>query len=242
MKTVCITGASRGIGKATAIEFAKNHYNIILNYVQNDQKAIETKKEIENQYHVPILLIKADISKEQDAIKVIEQGIQTFGKIDVLINNAGIALDNEFYTKTEQEFKQVLQTNLLGPYFLSKHISKYMIKNKTGVIIQVGSTNGIDTYYPESIDYDASKAALISLTHNLAVQFAPFIRVNMVACGWVETEHNQTLDPTFKQQEIKKILLKRFAQPEEIAKTIYFLASNNASYINGAIIRIDGGY
>lgn len=242
MKTVCITGASRGIGKATAIEFAKNHYNIILNYLQNEQQAKETKKEIETHYHVSVLLIQADISKEQEAIKVIETGINTFGSIEVLVNNAGIAIDNEFYTKTEQEFKQVLQTNLLGPYFMSKHISPHMLKQKKGSIIQVGSTNGIHTYYPESIDYDASKAALISLTHNLAVQFAPFIRVNLVACGWVETDHNQLLEETFKQKEINKILLKRFAKPEEIAKTIYFLASSNASYINGSIIRVDGGY
>lgn len=242
MKTVCITGASRGIGKAIAIEFAKHQYNIIINYLENDKKALETKEEIENQYHVSVLLVKADVSQEQEAIKVIQKGIETFNTIDVLINNAGIALDNEFYSKTEEEFKHVLDVNLMGPYFMSKHISKHMLENNQGSIIQITSTNGIDTYYPESIDYDASKAALISLTHNLAVQLSPIIRVNAIACGWVETDHNQDLSEQFKQNEIDKILLKRFAKPEEIAKVAYFLASEDASYINGTTIRVDGGY
>ena len=117
-----------------------------------------------------------------------------------------------------------------------------MLENKSGVIINVASTNGIDTIYPESLDYDASKAGVISLTKNLALQYAPYIRVNAVAPGWVNTDMNKELDKTFIDKENEKILLNRFARPEEIAKVIYFLATPDASYINSEVIRIDGGF
>ena len=124
---------------------------------------------------------------------------------------------------------------------MSKYIGELMYENKNGSIINISSTNAIDTYYPMSLDYDASKAGVISLTKNLAVQYAPYVRVNTVAPGWTMTEMNVNLDEEFINNENKKILLNRFAKPEEIANVIMFLASDKASYINSAVIRVDGG-
>lgn len=240
-KTVLITGSSRGIGKAVAIEFAKNNYNIIINYVSNDKKAKELKDYIINTYKVEVMLAKADVSKEDEVKEMVSNAIKRFKTIDVLVNNAGIAIDTTFEDKTVENFKRTLDVNLVGAFIVAKVVSKYMLEQKKGTIINVSSTNGIDTFYPYSMDYDASKAGLISLTHNLAVELAPYINVNSVAPGWVNTEMNKELDQDYINEECEKIFLKRFAEPEEIAKVIVFLASDNASYINGEVIRVDGG-
>ena len=134
---------------------------------------------------------------------------------------------------------KTLDVNLIGPFLLSRKCSKYMPKGSS--IIMISSTNGIDTYYPYSIDYDASKAGLISLMHNLSLEYSPNIRVNAIAPGWVNTDMNKELDNEYVDKECKKILLGRFAEPEEIAKVVYFLTSEDASYINNSVIRVDGG-
>lgn len=240
-KVVLITGASRGIGRSTAIEFAKKGYDVVINYLSSEEIALELKKEIEEKYFVKALTIKADVSNEEEVKNMIQKIIIEFGHIDCLVNNAGIAIDTIFEDKTKENFIKTLNTNLIGPFLVSKEVGKYMLERKKGNIINISSTNGIDTIYPESIDYDASKAALISLTKNLALQYAPYIRVNSVAPGWVNTDMNKELANDFVEEENKKILLNRFADPSEIAKVIVFLASSDASYINGEVIRVDGG-
>lgn len=240
-KVVLITGASRGIGKSTAIEFAKNNYNIIINYNNSEDRAKELKLELEKKYNIECLCIKADVTKEEEINNMVEEAINKFNHIDVLVNNAAVAIDTTFEDKTKNNFIKTLDTNLIAPFLLSKKVSKYMLESKKGCIINISSTNGIDTYYPYSLDYDASKAGLISLTKNLAVELAPYIRVNTVAPGWVNTEMNKDLSEEFKKQELNKILLNRFAEDYEIAKVIYFLSTEDASYINGSIIRVDGG-
>ncbi len=236
-----VTGSSRGIGKATIIEFAKKGYDVVINYVSNKEKALELKKMIEENYQVQVLAIQADISKEEEVKNMVEEVIQIFGHIDCLVNNAGIAIDTTFEDKMVENFRRTLDVNLIGTFLVSKYVGKYMLEKKKGTIINISSTNGIDTIYPESLDYDASKAGVISLTKNLALQYAPYIRVNSIAPGWVLTEMNQELDPEFVESEQQKCLLKRFAEPEEIAKVAVFLASSDASYINGEVIRVDGG-
>ncbi len=238
-KVVLITGASRGIGRSIAIEFAKNNYNIIVNYMNSKDKALELEKEIRNKYGVDCLLVKADVSNEKEVKEMVDLSIDKFKKIDVLVNNAGIAIDTIFMDKTVDNFKRTLDINLIGTFLVSKYVSKHMSDSSS--IINISSTNGIDTNYTYSMDYDASKAGVINLTKNLAKEFAPRIRVNSVAPGWVDTDMNSNLDSDFVKEEVDKILLNRFASPREIAKVVFFLASEDASYINGTVIRVDGG-
>ena len=188
------------------------------------------------------MVYQADLEKEMEVKRMISYLYQRLGHIDVLVNNAAIALDTLFEDKTTENFRKTLEVNLVAPFLLAKEMGQRMYQQQSGKIINVSSTNGIDTFYPMSTDYDASKAGLISLTHNLAKQFAPYVNVNAVAPGWVKTDMNRELDPEFTFEELKKIFLGRFAEPEEIAKVIAFLASDDASYIDGEIIRVDGGY
>lgn len=240
-KTVLITGGSRGIGKATSLEFAKRGYNIVINYVSDDISAKKLKSYIVENYDVDVILCKCDVSNENDVKEMVNSIIHNYEKIDVLVNNAGIAIDTTFDDKKIEDFKKILNVNLIGPFILSREVGKYMLKQGFGSIVNVSSTNALDTYYEYSLDYDASKAGLISLTHNLAKYYAPNIRVNAVASGWVDTEMNKELDSSYIKEECDKIYLKRFAKPEEIAKAIYFLANDDASYITGEVLRVDGG-
>jgi 3-oxoacyl-[acyl-carrier protein] reductase len=240
-KVALVTGSSRGIGKAIVIELASKGCNVVINYINNSNEALKLKEEIEAEYKVKVLAIKANVSNETEVKDMTDQIVSCFGKIDILVNNAGIAMDNGFYEKTVEEFKRVLDVNLIGTYLVSKYVSKYMLDKKYGRIINISSTNGIDTNYPYSIDYDASKAGVISLTHNLAIELAPYINVNTVAPGWTNTDAVRNISSEFKGKEIDKIYLKRFAEPEEIAKVVTFLASDDASYVNNAVIRVDGG-
>ena len=175
---------------------------------------------------------------ENEVKNMFQKVIDFSSKIDVLVNNASIALDNDLINKDGREFKSVLDVNLVGTYLVTKYSLDLFDK---GAIINVSSTNGIDTGYIESIDYDASKAGVIALTHDFAKVLAPDIRVNAVAPGWINTDMTRELNPDFRSKEEDKILLKRFADPEEIAKVVYFLASDDASYINDTVIRVDGG-
>lgn len=241
-KTVLITGGSRGLGRACALKFAQLDYNIIINYNNSLKEAVNLEAYLKENYNISVLLVKADISKEDEVINMVNVIKNSFQKVDCLVNNAGIAIDTLFEDKTVQNFKKIIDVNLIGTFLVSKYIGALMSNEKSGTIINVSSTNAIDTYYPYSLDYDASKAGVISLTHNLARQFAPYIRVNCVAPGWINTEMNKELDKEFIEEENRKILLGRFSEPSEIANVIAYLASDEASYINGSVIRVDGGY
>ena len=241
-KVVLVTGSSRGIGRSTIEEFASLGANVIINYVNNEDMALELKNEVVSKYGVDALVVKCDVSKEEEVKDMVNTIISHFGKIDILVNNAAISMDDVIDNKSSEDFMKVLGVNLLGPFLTSKYIGRIMFNQKSGKIINITSTNGIDTYYKESMDYDASKAGLISLTHNLALEFSPYVNVNAIAAGWVNTDVNKDLEPNFRDEQTSKILLNRFAESKEIAKTVVFLASDNASYINSSIIRVDGGY
>ena len=240
-KTILITGASRGIGYQTAYEVAKEGANVIINYNNSIKQAKELEQLLKKEFGTKTLLVKADIKNEQEIIEMVNESIKHFQKIDVLINNAGICKDTTFEDKTKEKFMEILETNLVGTFLVSKHVSQHMLKEKSGKIINIASTNATYSYYPESLDYDASKAGIISLTHNLALHLSPYITVNAVSPGWTKTDMNKDLSKEQIKKEEEKILLKRFAQPQEIAKVITFLSSDDANYINNQIINVDGG-
>lgn len=238
-KVVLITGGSSGIGKETVYKFAKNGYDVIFTYNKSKEMSKTIEKDIKSSYNVNIYSIKCDISLENDVKSLANFVKEKTKKIDVLVNNAGIAIDNLFEEKTVEEFKKVIDTNLVGTFSVIKYLGNLI--NDGGSIINISSTNAIDSYYIESIDYDASKIGIISLTHNLAKYYAPKIRVNCICPGWVDTLMNKDLSKEQKEYENKKILLNRFAKPSEMANVIYFIASDEGSYINDAIIKVDGG-
>ena len=240
-KVALITGASRGIGASIAECLASHNCNICINYNNSYKEAINLKEKIEKKYQVKVLIIKADITKEEEIINMVNTVIKEFNKIDILINNAGIAIDSIIEDKNTQSFHKILDTNLIGPFLISREVAKYMLQEKEGTIINISSNTALNAYYSYGLDYDASKAGLISLTHNLSEMYSPYIRVNAVAPGWVNTDMNKELDTDYIKEEEKNIYLKRFAEPQEIAKVVTFLASSDASYINNEVIRVDGG-
>ena len=241
-KVVLITGAAKGIGKAIALKLAKNNYDIVINYLTSEKEAFELRQTIVEDCKVNCLAIRADVSKEEEVNLMVAEVNEKLGGTDILINNAAIDLSNLYNLKTAEEFRRVLDVNVVGAYNCAKAVAKHMLDNKYGRIINISSTNGINTYYPMSIDYDASKAALISLTHNLAVQYAPYINVNAIAPGFIGTESElEGYDEEFLKLEQEKILIGRYGNPDEVASLVKFLISDEANYINNTIIRIDGG-
>ena len=239
-RVVLVTGSSRGIGRSIAVKFAKEGASVIINYKSNESES-RAITEIISSYGNDCMCIQADVSKEKDVKRMVDTIIEKYRHIDILVNNAGIAIDNDFQNRHVKDWQETLNTNLIGVFLTSKYAGKYMLENQYGKIINISSTNGIDTIYPYSIDYDASKAGLINMTKNLAIEFAPFINVNAVAPGWVDTGMNDDLSKSYLKSEMEKTLLKRFSEPEEIANVVLFLASDMARYIDGETIRVDGG-
>ncbi len=237
-KVALITGASRGIGRATAILFAKEGAKVVINYKSNQREA-EKVLEIAGKNNG--IIARADVSNEEDVKRLVDETVKQFGKIDILVNNAGIVFEIPLMEKTVEQWEQTLRTNLIGTFLCSKYVALYMKQQKGGAIVNVSSTNAFDGY-PESIDYDVSKAGITILTKDFAKELAPYVRVNAVAPSWVDTDMNKNLPAGFLKSETEKILLKRFAKPEEIAKAILFLSSDDASFINGSTLTIDGGY
>lgn len=238
-KVVLITGSAHGIGRATAIEFAKHGYNVVINYIKAETDANNLKQELEKKYNIEAIVCQADVSNEDQVKTMIATIVNKWGKIDALVNNAGIVYDRPFADITIDEFKETLNVDVIGAFIVSKAVYPYM---NNGAIVNISSTNGTTTVSPECLDYNVAKIGLQSLTRDLAFQFKPNIRVNAVAPSWVNTRMNDDLDKDYIKSETDKIYLNRFAQPEEIAKVIYFLCSEDASYVNGSILTVDGGY
>lgn len=242
-RKVCfITGGASGLGESISKYLASKNMNLAITYHDSRKKAENLKKILEEKYSIEVMVLECDLSREEEIKNTINQIIKKYQKIDYLVNNAAICIDTLFEEKTKPNFMKTLEVNVVGTFLVSRLVGDVMYKNQYGSIVNLSSTNGIDKYYPMSIDYDASKSAINSLTHNLSLQYAPYVRVNAVAPAWVKTENEmKELDLDYIKSEEEKIFIRRFAESEEIAKVVYFLLSDDASYINNQIIKVDGG-
>lgn len=239
-KVALITGAARGIGKQIALTLAKQGYNIVLNYRKENEEVTNTKNEIEST-GVKCLGVKADISKFEDCENLIKEAIETFGKIDVLVNNAGITKDMLLMRMKPEDFKQVIDINLVGTFNVTKNVIPYMMKVRTGRIINVSSVVG-EVGNAGQTNYAASKAGIIGFTKSLAKEVASRnILVNAIAPGFIETNMTDILKDGVKEEINKSIPLRRMGTTQDVANLVKFLASDDSSYITGQVINVDGG-
>ena len=239
-KTVLVTGGSRGIGKAICEKFAKLGANVVINYVKSIEAANETAKQLMDSGS-EVLVVQADISKFNESKNLVEKAIERFGKIDILINNSGITKDNLMLRMSEKKFDQVIDVNLKGTWNMCKHVTRHMLKNRSGKIINIASVVGIMGNAGQA-NYVASKAGIIGLTKTLAKEFgARGVTANAIAPGFIQTKMTDSLPDDVKENYTKQIPLQRFGTSTDIANTVLFLASDKASYITGQVISVNGG-
>ncbi len=239
-RVALITGGSRGIGKQVALKFAKNGYNIVINYVSDntDIKGLQEEFEKEN---VELLLVKADVTKKEEIQNLVKTAIEKFGYIDVLVNNAGITRDGLLMRMKEEDFDKVIEINLKGTFLVTKEVIPYMMKKREGSIINISSVVGLVGNAGQS-NYAASKAGIIGFTKSVAKELASRnIRANCVAPGFIKTDMTDVLSEEVKENIHNQIPLKRMGTPEEVANLVYFLGSEESKYITGQVINVDGG-
>ena len=245
MKKVClVTGSSKGIGAACIRKFAQIGYDVVITYKDDLDGAKRLKEEVDK-CRVTSIIVRLDLESEKDIDNLVSEIIEKFGRIDVLVNNVGIESSSDFFDKNKDSFEKIFNVNVFGTFLLTKKVVEVMLKNESGKIINISSNNSTIAGDINTLEYDMSKASINAFTKNLA-KLSPNIRVNAVLPGWVLTEKinklNKELDGKLVEEESKNISVKRFATPDEIANVVYFLASNEASYINGELITVDGGY
>lgn len=241
MKTVLITGGSRGIGKAVAIKFAEKGNQIIINYVSEKTDTEKLKNELLEAGAKDVLLIKADVSNSEDVKNMVKESIEKFEKIDILVNNAGITKDNLLMRMSEEEFDKVIQINLKGTYLVTKEVTKYMMKKRSGSIVNLASVVGVAGNAGQC-NYAASKAGIIGFTKSIAKELASRnIRANAVAPGFIETDMTNILKEEIKENINSQIPLRRMGSAKEVAELVYFLGEDASSYITGQVINVDGG-
>lgn len=239
-KVCVITGSSRGIGKAIAVEFAKLGAKVIINASCESERALNTLEEIKA-LGAECGIAYADVSKPESAKELIEKAVEKFGRIDVLVNNAGITRDTLMLRMSEEDWDKVMDVNLKGPFNCIKAVSRLMMKQKCGSIINITSVVGI-IGNPGQANYSASKAGLIGLTKTTAKEFAKKgIRCNAVAPGFIESEMTDVLSDEVKNGYLENVPLGRFGKGEDVAKLCAFLASDSSGYITGQVIDVDGG-
>ena len=239
-KVAIVTGATRGIGKKIAERFARENYNLVLNYVSENTDTNAIIDEFK-EYGVQVLVYRADVSKFDECENLVKATIEKYGRIDVLVNNAGITKDGLIAMMKEDAFDKVIDINLKGTFNMTRNVVPYMMKKRSGNIINVSSVVGVAGNAGQS-NYSASKAGIIGFTKSLAKELAARnIRVNAVAPGFIDTDMTNVLTDKVKENIYTQIPLKRMGEAKEVASAVYFLASEESSYITGQVINIDGG-
>ncbi len=235
-----VTGGGRGIGRAVCLELASRGYSVVVNYSHSSDAADEVVSQIKAQGSEAIA-VKADVSDHDEAKALIDAAIEHFGHIDVLVNNAGITRDNLMMRMSSEDFESVVKVNLEGTFNCMKHVARPMLKQRKGAIVNIASVVGVIGNAGQA-NYAASKAGIIGMTKSAARELASRnIRVNAVAPGFIDTSMTQVLSDKAKEALQSQILLGRLGQPEDIAKAVAFLAGEEASYITGQVICVDGG-
>lgn len=239
-RVALITGATRGIGKEIALELAQNGFDIAVNYRSMQEGMEELKKEIEAK-SVRCEFVGADVANFEQCESMVKETIEKFGKIDILVNNAGITKDGLIMRMKKEDFEAVIDINLVGTFNVTRNVIPYMIKQKSGRIINVSSVVGVAGNAGQT-NYSASKAGVIGFTKSLAKEVASRnILVNAIAPGFIDTDMTKVLSDTVKEGINTQIPLRRMGKPKEVAKVVKFLASEDSSYITGQVINIDGG-
>jgi len=237
-KVALVTGGTRGIGRAIVFDLVQNGAKVLFTYLQSDESAgiiLDEIKELKGEAEA----IKADVRLYDDAKRVVEETLSKFGRLDILVNNAGIVKDKALMLMDPADWAEVINTNLTGYFNMSKASIVTMMKAKQGVIVNISSVAGV-VGTARQVNYSSAKAGIIGLTKSLAKEVGPYgIRVNAVAPGYIETD--MTKDLKQKDDFIKKIPFGRFGKPEEVANVVSFLASDDAKYITGQVVKVDGG-
>ena len=240
-KTVFVTGATRGIGKEIVMSMAKAGYDVAINYRTKTDELETLKSEIENEFHVKCAFVQGDVAKFEDAEKMVKETVEQLGKIDVLVNNAGITKDGLLMRMAKEDFESVININLVGTFNVTRNVIPLMIKQKSGRVINISSVVGV-TGNAGQTNYSASKAGIIGFTKSLAREVASRnILVNAVAPGFIATDMTSVLSDSVKENINTQIPLKRMGTAQDVANLVKFLASEEASYITGQVINVDGG-
>ena len=241
-KVAFVTGSTRGIGKQIAKTLSKEGFDIAINYRSERSDYEEVVKEIENENDsIKCIAVKGDVASFENCENMVKNIIDTYGKIDVLVNNAGITRDMLLLRMKEKDFRDVIDVNLVGTFNLTKCVSSYMIKAKSGRIINIASVVGIAGNSGQS-NYSASKAGIIGFTKSIAKELASRnILVNAVAPGFIQTKMTDVLNDSVKESILEQIPLRKFGTTEDVANVVKFLASEDSSYITGQVINVDGG-
>lgn len=239
-KTAIVTGASRGIGRAVAIALAEGGANVVINYAGNEVAARETAVLCEG-YGVKTLLVQGDVANSEDCQKIVDETIEHFSSVEILVNNAGITRDNVLMRMTDEEFDAVIATNLRGSYSMMKAVSRPMMKKRYGRIVNMASVVGLMGNAGQ-VNYAASKAGVIGMTKSFAREIAARgITVNAVAPGFIATDMTAAMTDAAVEAVAGSIPMKKMGKPEDVAAVVKFLASENAGYVTGQTVAVDGG-